>query len=165
MASTEMSMLIGGNSEPAYYLTVTALPSEIAATKNKRSIHLIQEFMEESLHISAKRGIVRFEAVLEDNFATNGMTTLQEIEQIERGSAEDESLLRAFSRQTRRSKKSGMPFASERRKTHTPVPRSGTPSLFTAAADDAKNTKSTDASGTETKKVKRRRSLLGLFRR
>lgn len=165
MASTEVSMLIGGNNEPAYYLTVTALPSEIAATKNKRSSHLIQDFMQESLRISAKRGIVRFEAVPEENLATNGMTALQEREQMERRSTEEESILRAFSRQTRRSKKSSMPFASERGKSPTPVRRSGTPSLFALGADDPKDSKRTDVNGTGRKRVKRRRSLLGLFRR
>jgi Macrophage migration inhibitory factor (MIF) len=156
MVTTEVAMLIGGNSEPAYHVTVTALPSEIAATKNKRSTHLIQDFMQDSLDIKPRRGVVRFEAVAEENLATNGMTALQEIEQLERNSVEDDGILRAWSRQTRRSKKSSIPIASERTKAPTPNPFS---------AEGTKDSKSTDASGTGRKKAQRRRSILGFFRR
>ena len=138
MASTEVAILIGGNSEPAYHLTVTALPSEIAATKNKRSAHLIQDFMQESLGIKSKRGVVRFDPIAEENLATNGVTALQEIEQLQRNSVEDEGVLRAFSRQTRRSKKSSMRFPGDGEKTPTPVSRSGTPSLFSSKCRSSK---------------------------
>jgi Macrophage migration inhibitory factor (MIF) len=163
IVSTEVAMLIGGNSEPAYHLTVTALPSEFAATKNKRSAHLLQAFMQESLDIKPKRGVVRFEPVAEENLATNGVTALQEIEQLEQDSAEDEGFLRAISLQTRRSKKSSMPFGSERDKTPTPLPRTDTPSLFTVRADEIKDTKSTEASGTGRKRVRQRKSILAFF--
>ena len=165
MASTEVAILIGGNSEPAYHLIVTALPSEIAATKNKRSAHLIQDFMQESLGIKSKRGVVRFDPVAEENLATNGVTALQEIEQLQRNSVEDEGVLRAFSRQTRRSKKSSMRFPGDGEKTPTPVSRSGTPSLFPLSADHANHSASTEASGAEKKRVRRRKSILAFFRR
>ncbi len=79
-------MLFGGSSEPAYYLMITALASEIAPTKNKRSTALVQGFMQESLDIAPRRGIIRFDSIPEENLATNGMTTMQEIEEVERHS-------------------------------------------------------------------------------
>ncbi|OAP64241.1 hypothetical protein AYL99_00213 [Fonsecaea erecta] len=90
MVTTDIPILLGGNSEPAYHLTITALASEIAATKNKRSTHLIQDFIHDTLQIPPKRGVVRFDAVTEENLATNGMTALQEIEQLERRSNDED---------------------------------------------------------------------------
>jgi hypothetical protein len=163
MVSTEVAMLIGGNCEPAYHLTVTALPSEIAATKNKRAAHLLQDFMKDSLSIKSSRGVVQFAAVAEENLATNGVTALQEIEQLARISGEDDGMLRAFSRQTRRSMKSSLPFVSDRTKTPTPVPRSSTPSLIRATLGSHDH-KSTGQSKQE-KRVRRRRSILAFFKK
>lgn len=163
MVSTEVAILIGGNCGPAYHLTVTALPSEIAATKNKRAAHLLQDFMQDSMKIKSKRGVVQFVAVVEENLATNGVTALQEIEQLERLSAEEEGVLRAFSRQTRRSKKSSLPFMSDRATTPTMISRSGTPSPF-AADIGGGDSRSTCPGGKEEKRTKRRRSILAFFK-
>ena len=164
MVSTEVAMLVGGTSEPAYHLKVTALACEIAATKNKRNAHLLQDFMQESLQIKPSRGVVRFESVAEENLATNGMTALQEIEQLERNSAEDDGILRAISRQTRRSKKPSMPITIERDKTPTPISRSGTPLNTPFATVNSKDTKSTETAGPGKKRMRRRRSILAFFR-
>ena len=166
MVSTGIAMLLGGNSEPAYHLTITALPSEIAATKNKRSTHLIQDFMFDTLQITPKRGVVRFEPVAEENLATNGMTALQEIEQLERQSTEEDSLLRALSRQrSRRSKKSSAAVFTEKVRAGFPSLRAGTPSQQLFNTVGTAETKSTEASGPGRKRVKRRQSILAFFRK
>ncbi|KAK5544562.1 hypothetical protein LTR23_004326 [Exophiala sp. CCFEE 6169] len=167
MVTTEVAMLLGGNSEPAYHLTITALPSEIAATKNKRSTHLIQDFMLDTLHIPPKRGVVQFQAVAEENLATNGITTLQEIEQLERQSIEEDGRFsRAISRQrSRRSKKSSAPAFTERVRAGIPSLRSATPSHQQFGTVGAGESKSTEASGPGRKRVKRRQSILAFFRR
>ncbi len=165
MSSTEVAMLIGGNSEPAYHLTITALHSEIAATKNKRSTHLIQDFMQESLGIKPKRGVVRFEPVAEENLATNGLTALQEIEQLQGGSVEDEGILRAISRQARRSKKSSMASPNDREKTPTPLSRVGTSPLLTSNPEPTKESASTTASVPGRRRVRQRGSILAFFGR
>ena len=165
MVSTEVAMLIGGNSEPAYHLTITALQPEIAATKNKRSAHLIQEFLQESLAIKPKRGVVRFEAVAEENLATNGITALQEIEQLQRTSVEGSGLSRAISRQTRRSTMPKMPPGGERDRSLTPGARTSTPFLLPYKSECMTNTASTEASVLRKKRVRQRRSILAFFRR
>lgn len=166
MATTDVQMLLGGNSDPAYHLTITALPSEIAATKNKRSTHLIQDFMQDTLHIPAKRGVLRFDAVSEENLATNGMTALQEIEVLERQSSEDDGVLRSLSRQrSRRSKRSGPPAFTERFRVGLPSIRSTTPSSQRYNTAETTQTKSTDALGLSRKRVKKRQSILGFFRK
>ncbi|EXJ83672.1 hypothetical protein A1O1_07296 [Capronia coronata CBS 617.96] len=166
MASTDISMLLGGNSDPAYHLTITALPSEIAATKNKRSTHLIQDFMLDTLQIPPKRGVVRFEAVAEENLATNGMTALQEIEQLERQSTDGDGLLGVLSRQrSKRGKKSNVPALTERVKAGFPSFRGSTPSHQYFNTIGTVETKSTEASGPGRKRVKRRQSILALFRK
>jgi hypothetical protein len=50
--SPKILMLLGGNSEPAYLIKITALVSEIAPTKKKCSTALMQKFMLASLDIS-----------------------------------------------------------------------------------------------------------------
>ncbi|RMZ75638.1 hypothetical protein DV738_g5398, partial [Chaetothyriales sp. CBS 135597] len=171
MVSTDVAILISSSTEPAYMVTISALASEIAATKNKRSAHLIQDFMQGAVEISPRRGVVRFEAVPEKNLATNGVTALQEIEELERDSGyQDIGILRALSRQkSRRSKKSNREFASEtdRGKTPTPVLRAATPSFLPfGGANRTKESKSTDEPSAPGRKRVRRRtsSILALFR-
>jgi hypothetical protein len=167
MMTTDVQMLFGGTSEPAYYLIFTALPSIIAPTMNKRGTHLIQAFVHESLQIPPKRGVVRFEAVLEQNLATNGITTLHEIEQLEkldRQSGDDGPILRAFSRQSRRSKKSSTAF-SERFRGGLPSIRSATPSSQRFNTAETTHSKSTDAVDLARKRVKKRQSIFGFFRK
>ena len=166
MVATEIAMLISSGCEPAYMVTISALPSEIAATKNKRSAHLIQDFMEGAVQISPRRGVVRFEAVPEENLATNGITALQEIEEMEGNAPDQDGILRALSRQkSRRSKTSSNPFSSDRDggKTPTPTPRALTPSFLPFGT---KKTKSIEAIAPEGKRVKRKSSsILAFFRR
>ena len=166
MVSTGVAMLLGGNSDPAYHLTITALSSEIAATKNKRSTHLIQDFMLDTLQITPKRGVVQFESVAEENLATNRMTALQEIEQLEQQSTEEDSLLRALSRQrSRRSKKSSAAAFTEKVRAGFPSIRAGTPSQQLSNTMDTTETKSAETSGPGRKRVKRRQSILAFFRK
>lgn len=164
---TDVNMLLGANEEPAYYLTITALQSEIAATKNKRSTHLISDFMQDTLEIHPKRGVVRFETVVEENLATNGMTALQEIEQLERQSTDEENTFRAFSRQSRRSKKSSGPVLSEKVRTGFSSLRAGTPSHqnYTSLRTTDVNTKSGSPSEVIKKPVKTRKSILTFWRK
>ena len=159
MVSTEVAMLVGGNSEPAYHLTITALQAEIAPTKNKRSTHLIQDFMQESLVISPKRGVVRFEAVAEENLATNGMTALQEIEQLQRTSVEEGGLHRAISRQSRRVNMPKMPPGGKKDWRPAPVSMPSTPSLEPHKSECASVTVP------DRKRVRQRESIFAFFHR
>ena len=165
MVSTEVAMLIGGNSEPAYHLTITALQPEIAATKNKRSTHLIQGFIQESLAIKPSCGVIRFEPVAEENLATNGVTALQEIEQLQGTSVDGEGVLRAISRQTRRSKTPKMPREVERDTTVTPVSRTSTLSLGPYKSACTKNSAPTETEVPSGKRVRHRRSIFTFFQR
>jgi Macrophage migration inhibitory factor (MIF) len=168
IVATETALLISGSSEPAYLITLSALPSEIAPTKNKRSAHLIQQFMEEAIQISPRRGVVRFEAVPEENLATDGVTALQEIERLERNSSDEGGILRALSRQkSRRSKKPSIPFPTDHDpgKTSTPIPRACTPSNLPFSAEGTEDSKSTDASVPDRKRVKRRKNILTFFKK
>lgn len=168
MLNTDVTMLLAGTSEPAYHLTIVALQTEIAATKNKRSTHLIQDFMLEALDIQPTRGVLRFEAVAEENLATNGMTALQEIEQLERQPPDDDGILRALSRQrSRKSKRSSGPILTDKVRTAFPSLRASTPShqQYDILATTDILTKSTEASDPIRKRVKTRKSILAFFRR
>lgn len=124
--------------------------------------------MRDTLNIDRSRGVVRFEAVPEENLATNGMTTLQEIEEMERTPEDHDGVLRTISRQTNRmGKKSIMPIFTERGK--TPAPRSErTPSrVMFESPEETGGSKGSDfsAGGPERKRVKRRKSILAFFGR
>jgi hypothetical protein len=168
MLSTDVTMLLAGTSEPAYHLTIVALQTEIAPTKNKRSTHLIQDFMLEALEIQPTRGVLRFEALAEENLATNGMTALQEIEQLERQPPDDEGILRALSRQrSRRSKRSTGPILTDKVRTAFPSLRASTPShqQYDILATTDILTKSTETSDPIRKRVKTRKSIMAFFRK
>lgn len=160
--SSPQAMLFGGSFEPAYYMTITALASEIAPTKNKQSTALVQAFMHESLDITPRRGIVRFEPVPEENLATNGMTALQEIEEMQRASSEESRALRAISRnRNRKSKRIYTPAFLDRAKAPSPYV-TGHEKL---SSGENGGGKSSDVSDSEKKRLKRRKSIMAFFGR
>ncbi len=122
-------MLFGGTFDPAYKITVTALPSQIQPTTNKRNAALIQTFMTDELRVPANRGVIKFIAIAEENLATNGHTVLGEIEALDRHINEEGGSRKgsmAWPKHPNRKKSSaGLSVQSEtRRKSHvrTPTP-------------------------------------------
>ncbi|KIX07765.1 uncharacterized protein Z518_02419 [Rhinocladiella mackenziei CBS 650.93] len=128
MIATELAIFLAERSDSAYYrLGVTALPSDIAVHQKIRRSHHIQDFMLDTLLISPKRGGL-LGAVAEENWATNGMTVLQEIEQLEMQSSEEHGPWTAFSSQrSRRSKKPNATAFPEKIRVGFPPLRVGTP--------------------------------------
>ena len=110
MISVQHSALLclGGTFDPAYLLTITALPSQVQATTNKRNTAMIQTFLADLLNVSPDRGIIRFDAIPEENLAINGKTILGEVERLEKQQAEENpgALKHALSRTSRKSTKS-----------------------------------------------------------
>jgi hypothetical protein len=99
-------MLFGGNFDPAYTLTITALGSQLQPVTNKRNAALLGKAMEESLGVAPNRGVIRFLAMPEENLATDGKTIAGEIEELERESTENSTnLQRSLSRVTPKSKR------------------------------------------------------------
>lgn len=82
-------LLFAGTFDSAYLLTITALPSAIQPTTNKRNAALLQSFMTASLGVASDRGIVRFVGIEESSLATSGNTILGEIEALGKNSDED----------------------------------------------------------------------------
>lgn len=91
-------LALAGTFEPCYILTLTALPSQMQPTTNKRNAALIQSFMADILSVSPDRGIVKFVPIAEEDYAMNGSTMLGEIERLEKQGADDNasSVKRAF---------------------------------------------------------------------
>lgn len=85
-------LLYAGTFDSAYILTLTALPSQIQPTTNKRNASLIQSFMTDALGVTPDRGIVRFVGVAEEYLATNGTTVLGEIENLRKTSSEESAV-------------------------------------------------------------------------
>ncbi|TDZ27595.1 Macrophage migration inhibitory factor [Colletotrichum trifolii] len=83
-------MLFGGTFEPAYTMTVHALPVEVGITKNKRNTALLQKHLQEAIGVSPARGFLKFVEVPAENMAHNGKTTAALL--VEMGAEEDETL-------------------------------------------------------------------------
>jgi len=99
-------MLFGGNFDPAYTLTITALGSQLQPVTNKRNASLLAKVMEEALGVVPNRGIIRFLAIPEENLATDGRTIAGEIEELEKETADtNTSLQRSLSRGAPKSKR------------------------------------------------------------
>ncbi|KAK3692376.1 Tautomerase/MIF superfamily [Podospora appendiculata] len=77
-------MLFGGNFDPAYVMSIFALPSQLLPATNKRNAALIQKHMEESIAVPPSRGWLRFVPTDEDQLAFNGKTTAGEIDELEK---------------------------------------------------------------------------------
>ena len=82
-------LIFAGSFDPAYILTVTALPSQVQSTTNKRNVALIQAFIAKALNVPATRGVVRFIGVAEENLGTRGVTVLGEIENLSKPPTKD----------------------------------------------------------------------------
>jgi len=82
-------LIYGGTFDPAYILTITALPPYVQATTNKRNATLMQAFLAQILKVPEQRGIIRFVAVPEDNYATGGMTMTSEVEHLSKAGVKD----------------------------------------------------------------------------
>lgn len=99
-------MLYGGNFDPAYSLTITAVGSQLQPVTNKRNASLLAKHIDDTLGVDPKRGVIKFIAIAEENLATDGKTISGEIEQLDKEQAEaNSSLQRSLSHGTDKSKR------------------------------------------------------------
>ncbi|KAF2209159.1 hypothetical protein CERZMDRAFT_100676 [Cercospora zeae-maydis SCOH1-5] len=77
-------LALGGTFDPCYIVTITAVPSQMGPTMNKRNAALIQAFLADILSVSPERGIIKFHPIPDENFAINGTTILGEMERLEK---------------------------------------------------------------------------------
>ncbi|KAI1861353.1 uncharacterized protein JN550_010883 [Neoarthrinium moseri] len=77
-------MMFGGSFDPAYTLTIFALPSLVQPITNKRNAALIQAHMMETLGVVPSRGYLRFVSTPEEDVAICGKTVAGEMEDLER---------------------------------------------------------------------------------
>ncbi|KAH6849760.1 Tautomerase/MIF superfamily [Chaetomium sp. MPI-CAGE-AT-0009] len=78
-------MFWGGSFDPAYVMSVAALPSQLQPTTNRRNAALIQRHMEETLGVRPGRGLLRFVPVPEECLVCDGRTVAGEVDELERG--------------------------------------------------------------------------------
>ncbi|KAK0121426.1 hypothetical protein ONS95_009720 [Cadophora gregata] len=101
-----LCMLFGGNFDPAYTLTITALPSQLQPVTNKRNAALLAQHMQDSLQVTPRRGIIKFISIAEENLANDGKTVSGEIEDLEKEPVESNSGFHSsLSRATTKSRK------------------------------------------------------------
>ncbi|KAK8034778.1 hypothetical protein PG993_009773 [Apiospora rasikravindrae] len=100
-----MCIMFGGSFEPAYTLTIHALPSLVQPTTNKRNAALMQTHIQDTLGVPASRGYVRFEATPEANMAYGGKTVAGEMDDVDRNRKDGAAIDRAPSRTAKSAKK------------------------------------------------------------
>ncbi len=81
-------LLFGGSFDPAYTLTITALASQLQPVTNKRNAAIVAKAMEDNLGVGPERGLIKFQAIAEENVATNGKTIAGEIEDLRKESVD-----------------------------------------------------------------------------
>jgi len=77
-------LLFGGTFDSAYMLTISALPSQLLPTTNKRNAALLQTFLADSLGVAPARGVIRFHRIPDEDMAFNGTTVLGQIENLQK---------------------------------------------------------------------------------
>lgn len=82
-------MLFGNSFDPAYTMTISALPHQVQATTNKRNVVLLQRHMEKALGVPPTRGFVRFMPVPEECTGWNGKTATGEMQELRRSRSFD----------------------------------------------------------------------------
>ncbi|KAL1953133.1 hypothetical protein VTO42DRAFT_3568 [Malbranchea cinnamomea] len=92
-------IMYGGSYEPAYFLSVIALPALIAPVTNLRNTMRMQTVMLDTLGIPENRGVVTFEPIPEYNLGTNSITFKEEIERlVKKGSGGGDGIIRTLGR-------------------------------------------------------------------
>lgn len=74
-------LLLGGTFDPAYIITIHAIPSLVQPATNKRNAALLQKHLEMTLGVRSDRGVVRFVAVAEECLARGGRTVASDVEE------------------------------------------------------------------------------------
>ncbi|KAG8528943.1 uncharacterized protein KY384_006632 [Bacidia gigantensis] len=85
-------LLFASSFDSAYILTITALPSQIMPSTNKRNAALMQSFMTSALGVLPDRGVVKFIGLEDDYIATGGLTVTGQIERLQRTQNNDSKI-------------------------------------------------------------------------
>lgn len=72
-------LLLGGTFDPAYIVTISAIPSLLQPATNKRNAALLQKHLEMTLGVRSDRGVVRFVPIGEDCLARGGRTVAADV--------------------------------------------------------------------------------------
>ena len=172
-------LLFAGTFDSAYIFTLTALPSQIQSTTNKRNAALLQTFMTEALGVTSDRGVVRFVPIAEEHLATHGSTVLGEIERLSRTSEEENTdSVMARSKSRRSIKPKDLPLqdrndttktrsrAISRKTSRTASPARVSPPLTSPSLPALPVEKSVmDRRAEKVQKMGRRKSFLSMFGR
>lgn len=163
---TNAHIMLAGSTEAAYLLTITALPFEIVPIKNQRTITIVQEHLSEALLIPSSRGVIKFHAIREEDFATNSMTVQQEIEKFEQKTVEEKRGLGLRSRQSNRASRKSTLLRSEAPAEGLEPSRSSTPilSISTRLYEHEEDAKVTLVNSVG-KAIKGRKSIMSFWKR
>ncbi|KAI0178225.1 Tautomerase/MIF superfamily [Pestalotiopsis sp. NC0098] len=127
-------MMFGGSFDPAYTLSIFALPDMVQPTMNKRNAALIQNQIQESLGVAPARGYVRFVATPEEDVANGGKTVAGELDELDKATADEVEQGRESSKPLKSKRLSVRSFASLNSKPSPAVAPPGPEALPTPPA-------------------------------
>jgi hypothetical protein len=78
-------LFFGGTFDPAYILTITAIPTQLQPVTNKRNAYLLEKVIEDELGITPSRGVIRFMPLPAENLALGGRTWEVDTAELEAG--------------------------------------------------------------------------------
>lgn len=84
-------MMYGGSVDPAYIMSIFALPLFLQPTTNKRNAALIQRHMEDVLGVNPSRGLLRFVPTNDEHLASNSNTVAGQVEETEKSQGHSSS--------------------------------------------------------------------------
>ncbi|OAA44845.1 MIF domain containing protein [Metarhizium rileyi] len=67
-------LLFGGSFDPAYIMTITALPDQVMANTNRRNAALFQSHLQQALRVLPTRGLIQFTPITEECLGYGGET-------------------------------------------------------------------------------------------
>ncbi|KAI9711242.1 MAG: hypothetical protein M1820_002229 [Bogoriella megaspora] len=77
-------LVMDGNLEPTYVLTISAVPTQLGPVCNKWRAKVLMKVLATNLEVKSERAIIKFNPVGEENFAYDGATILETIEGLEK---------------------------------------------------------------------------------
>ncbi|KAI9701169.1 MAG: hypothetical protein M1836_001838 [Candelina mexicana] len=155
-------LMFGGSFDPAYTLTITALPSQIQPTTNKRNAALTQAFFHDVLGVTAERGVIRFTAIAESDLATNGQTILGEIDLLDKQKNEQNGGPKSRSGTIKSRRKKALQPLKEF-PASPPTPPMSSPELMMPAPPVPTEKSKTDKKAEKVHKMGRRKSFMAIF--
>jgi len=151
-------------------LTISAIPSQLLPTTNKRNAALLQAYLADSLGVAPTRGVIRFTRIPDEDLAFNGTTIFGQIENLQKALRNQNASSTGFSpfppkqnsRRQAQAKPKDLPLRGGI--SSVPISRVASPTIESPPLPAIPTLKSaTDLKAEKVQKLGKRRSFMAMF--